>query len=197
MKTFLTKFFDLRAFDGFNLAAFFLVFFVFLGMDSIIPDDMYAVGAILSVALNIAILVYDQKVLVANGVEKPPRLFWCLIMPVYMFIREKTTGKKNLNVAWAYLLLLIVYFVSSFHIVTAQDPERVAADVCPVINTIDIFQAENITCKRAYNFSEQYEGFWKGRVHLSNNLIVNVTADYNQDKDSVYVQTQGVADAGY
>lgn len=191
------KFFDLRSFDGLNLAAFFLVFVVYSIMDLTVPDQYFVWGALATVAMNIALILRDQKVLLANGVDNPPNAFWCLLMPVYIFKREKRAGKKNLNIAWAYLAILVVYLLASFKIDDAKNPDRVAADVCPVVDTIDIYRDANITCLRAYNFSEQYSGFWKGRVHLSNNMIVTVTADYNQERDSVYVQTQGIADAGY
>lgn len=192
------KFFDLRSFDGLNLAAFFLIFIVYSIMDFAVPDQYFVWGAVATVIMNMAIIHSDQKTLMKNGVDNPPNVFWCLLMPVYMFKREKRAGKKNLNIAWAYLVILVIYLLASFKIDDAKNPDRVAADVCPVVNTIDIYRDANITCLRAYNFSEQYSGFWKGRVHLSNNLIVTVTADYNQKKDSVYVQTQGIAtDAGY
>lgn len=192
------KFFDLRSFDGLNLAAFFLIFIVYSIMDFTVPDQYFVWGALATVVLNMGIILHDQKVLAANDVPNPPNAFWCLLMPVYMFKREKRAGKKNLNVAWAYLVILVIYLLASFKIDDAKNPDRVAADVCPVVDTIDVYRDANITCLRAYNFSEQYSGFWKGRVHLSNNMIVTVTADYNQEKDSVYVQTQGIAaDAGY
>lgn len=192
------KFFDLRSFDGLNLAAFFLIFIVYSIMDLTVPDQYFVWGALATVVMNMGIILHDQKVLAANDVPNPPNIFWSLLMPVYMFKREKRAGKKNLNVAWAYLVILVIYLLASFKIDDAKNPDRVAADVCPVVDTLDVYRDANITCLRAYNFSEQYSGFWKGRVHLSNNLIVTVTADYNQEKDSVYVQTQGIAaDAGY
>ena len=197
MKQFLSKFFDLRSFDGFNLAAFFLIFAVYTIMDLTIPDQYYTAVLIISVGANLAIIIRDRKVLQENGISNPPNILWCMLIPAYIFRRERVAGKKNYNVAWAYLVILAVYMFASFHIDTARDPERVATDVCPIVDTIDIYRDANITCVRAYNFSEQYEGFWKGRVHLSNNMVVGVTADYNQKEGSVYVQTTGVSDAGY
>lgn len=191
------KFFDLRSFDGLNLAAFFLIFIVYSIMDFTVPDQYFVWGALATVVMNMGIILHDQKVLAANDVPNPPNIFWSLLMPVYMFKREKRAGKKNLNVAWAYLVILVIYLLASFKIDDAKNPDRVAADVCPVVDTLDVYRDANITCLRAYNFSEQYSGFWKGRVHLSNNMIVTVTADYNQEKDSVYVQPQGITDAGY
>lgn len=196
MKQFLNKFFDLRSFDGVNLAAFFLVFAVYTIMDLTIPDQYYTAVLIISVGINLAIIINDQKVLRANEVNAP-NVLWCLLIPVYMFRRERNAKKKNYNVAWAYLVVLLVYMFASFHIDTAKDPERVAADVCPIVDTMDIYREANVTCVRAYNFSEQYSGFWKGRVHLSNNMIVSATADYNREEGSVYVQTLGIVDAGY
>lgn len=191
------KFFDLRSFDGLNLAAFFLVFIVYSIMDFAVPDQYYVAGAIVTMVINFVLILHDQDVLRKNDVDNPPNVFWCLLMPVYMFQREKRAGKKNLNIAWAYLVILVIYFLAAFKIDDAKNPDRVAADVCPVVDTIDVYRDANITCLRAYNFAEQYDGFWKGRVHLSNNMIVSVTADYNREKDSVYVQTQGISDAGY
>lgn len=197
MKNFFAKFFDLRAYDNWNLGAFFLLFIVYAVMDVFIPDGYEILYLILAIGLNIAVIVFDQNEL-RKAEANVPSAWWILLMPVYVYMREKKNGKKNLRVAHAYLLIMLASMIFGFSADNARNPERVASDVCPIVDTIDLYRNARITCTRAYNFTEQYDGFWKGRVHLSNNMIVSVTADYNQKDGSVYVQTQGISDdAGY
>lgn len=193
MKTFFSRFFDLRSYDNWNLGAFFLVFVVYAVIDIFTPDDLSTYGIAFTGIVNIAIILYDRKVL--NSVfAKAPSAWWLLIMPVYVYRREILNQKSNLHIAHVYLIMMILSVASSFWIDGSRNPDRVAVDACEVIDTIPLYKNANITCVRGYSFVEQYDGFWKGRIHLSNNRIVSVSADYNKEKDYVYVQTLGVMD---
>lgn len=197
MKNFFSKFFDLRLYDNWNLGFFFLSFVVYAVLDLVVPDGYELALLIFSVVINVAMITYDRSELKKFDARVVPSLWWVILMPLYMYKRENTNNKNNRRVAHVYLIAMILSILFSFGADSSRNPERVAEDVCPVVDTFDVLKEKNVTCVRAYNFTEQYDGFWKGRVHLSNNLILNVTADYNQDGNYIYVQSQGIADDGY
>lgn len=186
MKEFLSKYFDLKEYDRWPLALLFVGAVFAIASDFLFAYDavwpMFVVFALYTVAV-----ILDVRNIMESG-NTAPSWGWLLFIPVYLWKRDTLTQKKNRNIFYAWMILCILSFGSSYLAMNRDNHELVEQDVCRVLDTIDSLQSNNITCVRAYNMEEQYDGYWKGSAHLSNNRDVNVSADYNKDKDSVYVQ---------
>lgn len=186
MKEFLSKYFDLREYDSWPLAALF-----FGAAFSIASDFLFDYNALWPVLVVFAVysvaIILDTRKIMDSG-HTAPSWGWLFFVPVYLWKRDTLTQKKNRNISYAWLILCVLSFGSGFYAMNKDNHTAVEQDVCSVLDTLDSMKANNVTCVRAYNMEEQYDGYWKGSAHLSNNRDVNVSADYNKEKGMVYVQ---------
>ncbi|QZE57907.1 hypothetical protein MPK70_gp031 [Erwinia phage pEa_SNUABM_33] len=186
MKEFLSKYFDLREYDSWPLGLMFLG--ILWGMASDFLFDYNAIWpSIVVVAIYSVAVVLDVRKIMDSG-NTSPSWGWLLFIPIYLWKRDTLTKKKNRNIFWAWMLLCVISFGTSFLAMSKDNNVQVEQDVCRILNTLDSLKENDVTCVRAYNMEEQYDGYWKGSAHLSNNRDVNVSADYNKQQGMVYVQ---------
>lgn len=189
MKEFLSKYFDLSDYDSWPLAAFFIMLALSAVSDFVIPESGQLIVSLVYFFALIAVVVADTNKLKAAGLEHPSR-GWVLLIPIYLWKRDTVTKKSNRRIFFAWVFLFAISMATSWLAISKDQTVAVEQDVCSVLNTIDALKENNVTCERAYNMEEQYDGYWKGNAHLSNNRDVNVSADYNKfrDQGQVYVQ---------
>lgn len=186
MKEFLSKYFDLRGYDSWPLALMFIGAAWAMASDFLF--DYYAIWpSIVVVAIYSIAVILDVRKIMDSG-NTAPSWGWLLFIPVYLWKRDTLTKKKNRRIFAAWMVLCVLSFGTSFIAMASDNTKLVEQDVCRTLATLDSLKDNNITCVRAYNMKEQYDGYWKGSAHLSNNRDVNVSADYNKQEGMVYVQ---------
>lgn len=186
MKSFFSKIFDLRSFDGWNTAAYFLNVLVAAIFIVFAPDSL--AGTLIVAFMFLAIVIWDTRKLSAAGVPAPHFLM-ILISPLYFWRRETLAGKHEARLRVAYLLS---WFLAIFLGAISAEREDIAATTCEIL-TEQILKDTDVTCVRAYDMQKQYSGFYVGKAHLSNGVVINVTADGNKEEGMIYVRSLGVS----
>lgn len=186
MKEFLSKYFDLREYDSWPLAMMFIGAAFSIASDFLFAYDALWPALVVFAIYSVAIILDTRKIMDSGNTA--PSWGWLLFVPIYLWKRDTLTQKKNRNIFAAWMVLCVLSFGSGFMAMNKDNHAAVEQDVCSVLDTLDSLKANNVTCVRAYNMEEQYDGYWKGSAHLSNNRDVNVSADYNKEKGMVYVQ---------
>ncbi|QZE57241.1 hypothetical protein MPK71_gp032 [Erwinia phage pEa_SNUABM_1] len=186
MKEFLSKYFDLREYDSWPLAALFIGAAFAIASDFLFDYSALWPMLVVFAIYSVAIILDIRKIMDAG--KTAPSWGWLLFVPIYLWKRDTLTQKKNRNIFAAWMVLCVLSFGSGFIAMAQDNTKLVEQDVCQTLATLDSLKDNNISCVRAYNMKEQYEGYWKGTAHLSNNRDVNVSADYNKQKGMVYVQ---------
>lgn len=187
MKEFLSKYFDLGEYDRWPVIGMFIPMFIGLFTDHLVSVENQLYVTVLFIAFLVVCVWQDARNMKEAGFDHPWR-GWVLLIPVYLFRRDNVTKKKNHRIFLAWMLLFCVSVANGVWAMNKDQNYAVEQDVCSVLDTLDSLKENNVTCVRAYNMEEQYDGYWKGSAHLSNNRDVNVSADYNKYKGQVYVQ---------
>ena len=187
MKEFLSQYFDLKSYDRWPLAGFFAVLLFGMVTDHIVDESSYFYVSIAYLVMIIVCVTYDARNLSDAGIDHPSR-GWIILVPVYLWRRDTLAKKSNRRIFWAWLLLCVLSFANAWVAVGNDNTALVEQDVCTNLDTVDTLRENNISCVRAYDMKEQYDGYWKGKAHLSNDRDINVSADYNKQKGMVWVQ---------
>lgn len=186
MKEFLSKYFDLREYDSWPLGLMFIGAAWAMASDFLFAYDAIWPSIVVIALYSVAVILDVRKIM--DSGHTAPSWGWLLFIPVYLWKRDTLTKKKNRRIFGAWMLLCVLSFGTGFIAMNKDNHAAVEQDVCRILDTLDTLQENNVTCVRAYNMEEQYDGYWKGSAHLSNNRDVNVSADYNKEKGMVYVQ---------